>query len=305
VNQPPLAMFLALLLAVFAAGAGASGRHVVIAVASFGAFMLADFVAVVAGPRAASETGAIWIFLPLTWGLGRVVFRQRMLAASLALRASQLEREREEKARLAVALERARIARELHDVVTHNVSVMVVQAGVEGRTLNGGSEATRQVLGSIEEIGRATLVELRRLLGVLRKADDAAPLAPPPTLARLDELVGQAMEAGVPVDLRFEGERVPLAAGLELSAYRVVQEALTNVLKHAAPTRATVVVRYDADALALEIADDGRGPGNAAERGHGLVGMRERVALHGGSLEIDAGEGEGFIVRARLPLTGS
>jgi signal transduction histidine kinase len=303
-DQPPLTPFLALLLAAFSVAATTERATAVIGGALVAAWILSTIPALVSG-TAAGDVVPAWIFATLAWAIGRVVHRQRALASALAERASQLEQEREEKARLAVALERARIARELHDVVTHNVSVIVVQAGVERRALGAESEPTREVLGSIEQIGRATLVELRRLLGVLRKGEDALPLAPQPTLERLDDLVAQAGEAGVPTQLQIEGARVELPAGVELSAYRIVQEALTNVLKHAGPARATVVVRYGGEALELEIADDGRPPGNGAEGGHGLVGMRERVALHGGTLETASRNGAGFVVRARLPLTGS
>lgn len=304
-EQPPLAPFLALLLAAFAAATTAERGSAVAGGALVATWILSEIPALVVGGVRSEDIVPAWIFLTLAWALGRVVHRQRALAAALAERASQLEQEREEKARLAVALERARIARELHDVVTHNVSVMVVQAGVERRTLAEDSEPTREVLNSIEQIGRATLVELRRLLGVLRKSDDSLPLAPQPTLDRLDELVEQARDAGLPVDLRIEGRRVQLPAGVELSAYRIVQEALTNVLKHAGRARATVIVRYGGTTLELEIADDGVGPNGGLERGHGLVGMRERVALHGGTLETAGRNGGGFLVRARLPVTGS
>jgi signal transduction histidine kinase len=303
-EQPPLTPFLAVLVAAFTAAARAEGRGAVVGAALVAATMLATIPMLVSGVPADDVVPA-WIFAMLAWAIGRVVWRQRALATALAERALQLEQEREEKARLAVALERTRIARELHDVVTHNVSVMVVQAGVERRELERHNEPRSEVLASIEHTGRATLVELRRLVGVLRKRDDALPLAPQPTLDRLEELIAEAGEVGVPTELLIEGTRTELPAGVELSAYRIVQEALTNVLKHAGQARATVVVRYRGKALELEIADDGRPPGNGAEGGNGLVGMRERVALHGGTLEAASRNGKGFVVRARLPLTGS
>jgi signal transduction histidine kinase len=303
-EQPPLTPFLAVLVAAFTAASRTEGRGAVVGAGLVAATMLATIPALVSGVYAGDVVPA-WIFATLAWAIGRVVRRQRALAIALAERALQLEQEREEKARLAVELERARIARELHDVVTHNVSVMVVQAGVERRELDRTNEPSRDVLASIEQTGRATLVELRRLVGVLRKSDDALPLAPQPTLARLEELIAQAGAVGVPTELSIEGTRTELPAGVELSAYRIIQEALTNVLKHAGRARATVVVRYRHKALELEIADDGRSPATGAEGGHGLVGMRERVALHGGTLEIASRNGGGFVVRARLPLTGS
>lgn len=300
-RQPPFAPFVAVLLCAYAVAATAEGRRIMAGAGFVAAFIVADFVAVVAGSRPA-ETVAAWVFLGFAWVLARVVYRQRALAGALAERASELEREREEKARLAVALERARIARELHDVVTHNVSVMVLQAGVERRVLGDASESAREVLRTIEQTGRDTLVELRRLLGVLRRSDDRSALAPQPSLDGLDELIEQARDAGLSVGLRIQGAQAALPAGVELSAYRIVQEALTNVLRHAGPARAEVVVRYGTADLELEVSDDGRGPRNGADPGHGLLGMRERVALHGGVFEAESRNGGGFRVYARLPL---
>jgi signal transduction histidine kinase len=300
-DQPPLTPFLSLLLAVFTAAArAADGTEVVAALT--GAWVLSELPALLTGSQPAGNLVPAWIFAAVAWGAGRAVHRQRSLADALAERAAQLEAEREEKARLAVALERARIARELHDVVTHNVSVMVVQAGVEARALGDEQAATRDVLSTIERVGRDTLVELRRLLGVLRRSDDRRALAPQPTLDALDDLAEQVREAGLPVAVRVEGERAPLPAGVELSAYRIVQEALTNSLKHAAAAHAEIVIRYRPAELEVEVCDDGRGPLNGTDRGHGLLGMRERVALHQGALEAGRRGGGGFRVHARLPL---
>src|SRR5580765_4811921 len=197
-------------------------------------------------------------------------------------RARLAERERDLVAREAVVEERARIARELHDAIAHDVSMMVVQAGAERRVLDGTSASTKEVLGTIERIGRGALTEMRRLVGMLR-SDAGDPLAPQPGLDDLPTLVGQVCEAGLPVELQIDGERRELPVGIELSAYRIVQEALTNALKHAGEARARVRIRYSPDSLQLEIADDGPGNGSsAAGGGHGLVGMRERVALYGG-----------------------
>jgi signal transduction histidine kinase len=216
-------------------------------------------------------------------------------------RAEMAERERELAAREAVVEERARIARELHDVIAHNVSMMVVQAGAERRVLDGGSGSTREVLQTIEQIGRAALTEMRRLVGMLR-SDGEDPLAPQPGLDAVATLVGQVCEAGLPVELTVEGERRDLPAGIELSAYRIVQEALTNALKHAGDAHAQVSIRYGADSLELEILDDGRGGAAASNGGHGLVGMRERVALYGGRFDASRRPGGGFAVRAKLPI---
>jgi signal transduction histidine kinase len=211
------------------------------------------------------------------------------------------ERERDVAAREAVVEERARIARELHDAIAHNVSMMVVQAGAERRTLADESP-TREVLETVEQIGRSALTEMRRLVGMLR-SDDADPLAPQPGLGDLETLVTQVREAGLPVDLHVEGEPRELPVGLELSAFRIVQEALTNALKHAGNAHATVRVTYRADSLELEIVDDGAGsPAVVASGGHGLVGMRERVALYGGRFEAARRTGGGFAVRVLLPI---
>lgn len=203
---------------------------------------------------------------------------------------------------MAVAEERSRIARELHDVIAHSVSVMVVQAQASQRLLDGEQGEARQALGSIETTGRQALTEMRRLLGILRRTDAELALAPQPGLGSLDALIGQFRESGLPVDLRVEGEPRSLPPGVDLSAYRIVQEALTNALKHAGPARADVVVRYSDDGVELEIADDGPGTGKGGGSGHGLVGMRERVALYGGTLESGKQDGGGYFVRARLPL---
>jgi len=216
-------------------------------------------------------------------------------------RAEMAERERELAAREAVVEERARIARELHDVIAHNVSMMVVQAGAERRVLDSANGSTREVLQTIEQIGRGALTEMRRLVGMLR-SDGDDPLAPQPGLDDVATLVGQVREAGLPVELTVEGERRDLPAGIELSAYRIVQEALTNALKHAGEAHAQVSVRYGADSLELEILDDGGASAPASPGGHGLVGMRERVALYGGRFEASRRPGGGFAVRAKLPM---
>jgi signal transduction histidine kinase len=217
-------------------------------------------------------------------------------------RAEMAERERELAAREAVVEERARIARELHDVIAHNVSMMVVQAGAERRVLDGANASTREVLQTIEQIGRGALTEMRRLVGMLR-SDGEDPLAPQPGLDDVATLVGQVREAGLPVELTVEGEPRDLPAGIELSAYRIVQEALTNALKHAGDAHAQVSIRYGADSLELEVLDDGRGGAALGNGGHGLVGMRERVALYGGRFDASRRPGGGFAVRAKLPIT--
>jgi signal transduction histidine kinase len=210
------------------------------------------------------------------------------------------ERERELAKREAVIAERARIARELHDVIAHHVSMMVVQAGAERRVLDAGNESTREVLTTIERVGRGALTEMRRLVGMLRDGEDA--LAPQPGIGDLASLVAQMRSAGLEVDLKMEGESRDIPVGIDLSAYRIVQEGLTNALKHAGHARTTVRVAYGVDSLELEIADDGDPASVELDRGgHGLVGMRERVALYGGTLDAGRRPAGGFAVRVLLP----
>jgi signal transduction histidine kinase len=260
--------------------------------------LLLGFGADAAGPHGFGGGSAIFftVVMLVVMLLVRRVLGDRERRVALA------ERERDVAAREAVAAERARIARELHDVVAHSVSVMVVQAQAGPRLL-AEPNRLRDTFHSIEATGKEALVELRRLLGVLRGGEEHAATAPQPGLGSLETLLGQVREAGLRVDLRVEGEPVPLPAGVDLSAYRIVQEALTNTLKHAGRAEAEVIVRYDAAAVEVEILDNGVGPHTRANgAGHGLVGMRERVALYGGLLEAGSRNGHGFTVRARLPL---
>ena len=227
------------------------------------------------------------------WLIGTLRLRQ--------LRTRELERDHQ----TAVERERARLARELHDLVSHNVGMIIVQAAAGDVLLDREPDRTREALHAIESGARDALLELRRLLGVLRDDDQAAELAPQPTLGRLDELLARVRAAGLDVTLRMEGEQAALAPAVDLSAYRIVQEGLTNVLKHAAATHADVVIRWRARDLEIEIVDDGSG-GQASQRvGHGLAGMAERVALLGGDLEAGAREGSGFRLRAQLPIAGA
>jgi len=231
-----------------------------------------------------------------------VIVLVRLAILGRERRVDLAERERELAAREAVVEERARIARELHDAIAHNVSMMVVQAGAERRVLAPEQSSTREVLETVEQIGRGALTEMRRLVGMLR-SDEGDPLVPQPSLDDMPALVGQVSEAGLPVELRVEGTPRELSAGLELSAYRIVQEALTNSLKYAGNASASVRVHYAPDTIELEIADDGAGGTARADGGgHGLVGMRERVALYGGRFEAGRRPGGGFAVRVLLPI---
>lgn len=246
--------------------------------------------------RAASD------LIPLigAWVLGDNLGTRRAYTRALEERAERLEREREVEAARARAEEQARIARELHDVIAHNVSVMVVQAAAANDVFDTRPERAREALQAIESTGRSALAELRRLLGVVRS--DGAEYAPQPGLDGLDELVAQVRAAGLAVAVSVEGAPRPLPAGIDLSAYRVVQEALTNTLKHAHASHADVALRYGEDTLDVEVRDDGTGNGNGGGSGSGLIGMRERVVAFGGSLATGPRTGGGFAVSARFPL---
>ncbi|MBO3746167.1 sensor histidine kinase [Streptosporangiaceae bacterium NEAU-GS5] len=213
----------------------------------------------------------------------------------------------DERAKTAVAEERARIARELHDVVSHSVSVMVVQAGAAEMVLSSDPERAREPLLRVQEVGREALAELKRLLGLLREADDELALAPAPSLAHLETLLAQVRQSGMPVSLDVEGPMRQLPPGVDLSAYRIIQEALTNALKHAGPARARVGIVYGEDSISIAVVDDGPAgasprPEGAAGAGHGLIGVRERVAVHGGQLAAGPRPEGGYAVRATLPL---
>jgi signal transduction histidine kinase len=243
------------------------------------------------------------------WVLGYFAHNYRAYAARLEERTAELERAREELARRAVVEERLRLARELHDVVAHAMSVIAVQSGVGAHVANTQPKEARRSLAAIEATSRAALEELRRLLGVLRQEDEPqGDLAPVPGLADLDSLLAEVSKAGLAVKLRVNGTRPPLPAGVDLSAYRIVQEALTNVVKHAGPARAQVVVGYRDQDITVEVIDDGRGAVPPASdgrvgTGHGLIGMRERVQAFGGDLQVGPRPDGGFRVVARLPLT--
>jgi signal transduction histidine kinase len=243
-------------------------------------------------------------FYLLAWGLGRIVRGQEERRAAAERHVMRVELEREEQARSAVVDERARIARELHDAVAHSVSVMVLQAGGVRRLLGDdpAREREREALMGVEETGRQAVGELHRMLGILRKSEPG--LAPSPSLRRVNELVEQVRAAGLDTTLEVHGEPAELAPGVDMSAYRIVQEALTNALRYAPGASVGVKVTYGRE-LELEVRDDGArangGPPATKGSGHGIVGMRERAALFGGELEAGPVAGGGFLVRARLP----
>ena len=257
---------------------------------NFGASGVGDFVFI-----------TLLVAAPVT--AGQLLRAREVRAHELRERTARLQAGRDERARAAVADERARIARELHDVVAHSISVMTIQAGAARLLLEEDPARAEEPLLSIEDTGRETLAEMRRLLGVLRSDMTESALEPRPTLEHVESLIEHVRDAGLPVELSVEGDRRPLAPGVDLAAYRIVQEALTNVRKHAGPARAWVAVRYGQDALDLEILNDGaRGTNGGPGSGHGIVGMRERVAVYGGELEAGPREEGGFRIHVRLPL---
>lgn len=253
------------------------------------------------------------LVVPTTpWLAGWMVRRRTDQAVALALHAQELEQTQAERERAAVAQERDRIARELHDIIAHSVSVMTVQAGAVEEVLDVDPEKAREAAGSIRRTGRQAQVDLRRLLGLLRDEDaDLHPLTPQPGLADLEDLLDSVRRSGLDVRLTVDGTPRTLPAAVDLSAFRVVQEALTNTLKHARASAASVGVRYGADAVDIEVIDNGVfGAGRNGEAGvpggggHGLAGMRERVALYGGELDFDHAPAGGFRVHALLPVDG-
>jgi signal transduction histidine kinase len=256
------------------------------------------------GRETSATFGAIIVVVLMVgiWGLGAYAQTQRRYRRELQERAASAEREREQLARIAVHEERASIARELHDIVAHSVSVMLV--GVRGArdALHTSPGVAEETLARVERSGEQSLTELRRILALLREPAQRAESRPQPSLAELGELVASYRAAGLTVRLKVIGKPTPLPSGVELSVYRIVQEALTNALKHADPTTVTVTLGYRGTRLELEVVDDGTSTLGAATAGQGLIGMRERVALLGGELETGPRDGGGFRVSARLPV---
>ncbi|MFB7242162.1 two-component sensor histidine kinase [Streptomyces populi] len=266
----------------------------------------------------ASGPGGVFIAIfqtvpfALAWVLGDSIRTRRAYLAQLEERAARLEKEREAQAKVAVAAERARIARELHDVVAHNVSVMVVQADGAAYVMDTAPDQAKKALETISGTGRQALAEMRRLLGVLRTGEhqEVGEYVPQPDVEQLDELIEQCRTSGLPVDFKVEGTPRPLPSGVELTAYRIVQEALTNTRKHGGPNAgASVRLVYFDDGLGLLVEDDGKGAphelyeeGGADGQGHGLIGMRERVGMVGGTLDAGPRPGGGFRISALLPL---
>jgi signal transduction histidine kinase len=256
------------------------------------------------GPAMTSDL----VFLPLRyaaiWVAGYALRERTEQAEAAELRATLAERERDAAARIAVAEERARIARELHDIVAHAVSVMVLQIGAVRHNLRGELRDDADALRGVERTGRTALAEMRRLLGAMRSDGDDLDLAPQPGLGGLDSLLDEVGRAGLPVRLHVDGEPAPLPRAIDLSAYRIVQEGLTNALKHARARHADVTLRYAADELQIEVRDDGVGSSSNDGLGHGLVGVRERVKIYGGEMSAGTANDGGFVLSTRLPLVG-
>ena len=286
-------VFLFLLLAVYSAAAHTSGRRTMLAGGMTVGLFVTDLARDSVGITAESVI-FLTLILGAPWVAGRAVRQRRLNDQEL-----QLEKGR---AASAIVEERARIARELHDVVAHSISVMVLQARGGRRVLESDPEDARDAFAVIEWTGQQALDEMRRLVGMLRSGDESLPLAPQPGLKELGTLVEQVRAAGLPVQLAIEGEPRDLPPGVDLSAFRIVQEALTNALKHAGPAHARVVLRYGARELELEISDDGHGTDDDPSAGYGLVGMRERVLVYGGELQAGRRPGGGYALHVRLPL---
>jgi len=293
-----LSVFAALVIASFTAGAELSppraGIGLVLAVVPL-------WIASAVMGYEVSDFVAVGVLYGGSWLLGRAMRERGTRAEELAERAARLEREREQEAERAVARERARIARELHDIVSHSISVIAVQSQAVRRRL--GHKQTREAddLRAVETTARQAMAEMRRLFGVLRADGEQPSLAPQPGLDQLERLLAETRAAGLSVDMHVEGERVELPPGVDLAAYRIVQEALTNVRKHAGPAAASVTLRFGERELELLVEDDGTAS-PAGDGGYGLVGMQERVMLYGGRLEARPKADGGFFVRATLPF---
>jgi len=317
--EPP-SIFLSLLAASYAAGAYCRSRTgILTAVGILVGYVVTVRVGSPAPAPPIDEAIGVASIVAGTFVLGRSLGLGRAYTAQLEQRATDLARSREAELRGVVAEERSRIARDLHDVVAHHVSVMTVQAAAARRQLERDPKRSEEAMAAVETTGRTALAEMRRIVGIMRGPDDDVPSdqaevrAPQPGLAELPTLITQIGEAGLPVSLRVIGEPRPLSVGLDLAAYRIVQEALTNSLRHAGPTTAEVVIRYGSRELVVQVLDrghglaadlDNRGRPTARPLGHGLLGMRERVGVYGGELYAGPRAGGGFEVLARVPIEG-
>jgi len=306
----------------------ADGRLVVIPVSAFLAGMIASYLlgnlrdgrqarlglaivvcgAVIVVYNQPGHMGGEFIFIPVlfavAWGAGMALRERAGDAEAAERRAVHAEYEREAAARAAAAEERARIARELHDTIAHAVSVMVLQVGAVRHKLPETYQEHKNALRDVEQTGRTALTDMRHMLDAMRKDGEDVELAPQPGLDRLGGLLDEIGRAGLPVRLCIAGDRFPLPGGVDISAYRIVQEGLTNALKHANATEAVVSLQYAPDELSIEVRDNGRGAAHGNGGGHGLIGIRERVRLYDGEMTISTPSDGGFVLSTCLPLTG-
>ena len=303
-GQSTFVLLLGLLVAVYSLAAFDTSRNAVIGavvvVVAAGAFESMTLVE----SKTLTDVAVSALFVASAWVVGKQVHHQRQRATELAEHSALLARTQELEVQAAVAGERTRIARELHDVVAHAISVMGIQAGAARHTLAPGQDAQNEALLDVERLGREALGEMQRMLEVLRTGEDGQGVGPLPDLGRLAALAADARLTGLEVVLDVDSDLHTLPAGLQLTAYRIVQEALTNVRKHTRASSVCVTVARSGDHLDITVADDGNGLVGEWAPGNGLIGMRERVAMHDGTLITGPGDEGGFVVRARLPVMG-
>jgi signal transduction histidine kinase len=297
--------FIAFLLMVYSVAANTSGRRTWIGAGIIFALLVVGSVPSLVSGNVSAQFG-LFVLAGVAWLVGKTIQQRGELSKRLADRAETLEQTRDAEVEQAVRDERSRMARELHDVVSHSVSLMTLQAGAARQALDVHPQRARQQLLGIESTGREAMVEMRRLLGLLREAPDGLPLAPQPSLRQLDLLVEGMREAGLHILLSADDIPASMPRGIDLTAYRIVQEALTNVLKHSNPSCVKVSIRVQQETVEIEVEDDGGpNPVPSGSHGHGLVGMRERVAVYGGDLDAGPAPGGGFRLKARIPLEAS
>ena len=307
-SQASFEAFLVLVASAYAIAAGNRGRRLKWATAMLLGYFVAGQILLAIAGGSEGDAAPVVVWMSAAWGIALVLRSRADQARRARELAAQLEVTQEQRTAEAVEQERSRIARELHDVVAHGLSVVVVQAAAERRALAHGTAdaaSTDAVLESVERAGREALVDLRRLLGLLRQVNEAPSLAPQPSLAQLDGLVAPLRDAGVEVDVRVDGGPSDLPAGVDLTAYRIVQESLTNVLKHAHARRVELAIRHRPGRLEIDVVDDGTAADAepvAPGGGHGLLGMRERVSIFGGTVATGPRAEGGWAVRARLPV---
>ena len=294
-------VFLSQVFMVYSTAANTSGRRTYAGGAIVVVLQLLGYGSTL--PGSFDQASGEWVFYAIAWAFGKTLRRRALRGDRLEARTAELEAKQQEEIQAAIADERARIARELHDIVAHSVSLMVLQAGAARQALDRQPEKAREPLLSVEATGRSAMSELRRLVAMLRQPGDEEQLAPQPSLRHLNMLVHQIRETGLVIDVDETCPQDGIPPGVDLSAYRIAQEALTNVLKHAGATRVGLKVRCDGAAVEVTVEDDGRGPSSNGSLvgGHGLIGMRERVSLFGGRFEAGARDGGGFRVFAHIP----